>query len=838
MRSKLGLSMSLERAALDLFVIKRRSEAPRKPLEDEAPVPATLEKAAEPEAEGASAALRVGSVVALCLSLSFNGCIGQLSNDPTTDGDALLGAVSLSAKVASATEVDFSWTIGSIHPSQLVVKRGPSTSSLANLATLSAAAMSDVDSTVTAGNTYYYRIIATTPNGVRYGSQVVSVLTPSASACGDGVCDDSETCTSCSADCGACPDIAIPSGGQACGGAPENSSATITCPAGTVISQITFASYGTPTGSCGSFSPSSCNATTSISLVSGLCLGKASCTVSASNQVFGDPCVGTYKQLDIQATCNGQPAPDMATSLQLDMASPLDLSQSAPDTTPTSCAAGATCVNVSASAGAKGSVSPSGSVSVPYGQDQTFTITPASGYQVSSVLIDGVSYGAVTTYTFYRTYANHTISAAFSPIVSGAACTGSCYVTPTGSGTKNGSDWNNAMSWPSANLVRGTTYYLAGSGTVYAARNLSTPVSGDLYINITKATAANSSKVAGWNSLFGTNQALFDSTLVITTSNWVIDGQTRDESNWFKGPSYGFQFTNLNFTTMILVEAGNSNVTIRYVHFLGGLMTASTPEAGMAIDARGAGAASFDAVTWNTGMIASRNYGEAGYDTFEYALNKDPLIEYNAIWGAQGSATNHGNAIELFWTAYGSTTRYNLLRDSYNGGYPGSLVGGSSSPVSIGWASYLGGKTEVYGNVLDGYGGFAIEACPAGSAWGSGGIGYNELIYNNTIVSRLEDTTYAAISVDWQNTSGNEVFNNVMVSTITNGQGAAGVFTFGNNFGSSDTSAFVNYADSGSDPRDLHLSRSVGNSTPLPPPYNVDMNGTIYTSHSIGAYSY
>ena len=69
---------------------------------------------------------------------------------------------------------------------------------------------------------------------------------------------------------------------------------------------------------------------------------------------------------------------------------------------------------ISASAGANGTISPSGSVSVSQGTSRAFTITANSGYKVQGVLVDGVSVGAVTTYTFSSVTANHTISASFS----------------------------------------------------------------------------------------------------------------------------------------------------------------------------------------------------------------------------------------------------------------------------------------------------------------------------------------------------------------------------------------------------------------------------------------
>ena len=68
---------------------------------------------------------------------------------------------------------------------------------------------------------------------------------------------------------------------------------------------------------------------------------------------------------------------------------------------------------ITASAGTGGSIDPSGAVSVDYGADQSFTITPGTGYHVADVLVDGTSVGAVTTYTFENVAADHTIAASF-----------------------------------------------------------------------------------------------------------------------------------------------------------------------------------------------------------------------------------------------------------------------------------------------------------------------------------------------------------------------------------------------------------------------------------------
>jgi hypothetical protein len=90
---------------------------------------------------------------------------------------------------------------------------------------------------------------------------------------------------------------------------------------------------------------------------------------------------------------------------------------------------------ITASAGANGSISPSGAVSQSAGSSRTFTISPNSGYHVANVSVDGVSVGAVSSYTFNNIVAAHTIAASFSvdtyTITATAGANGS--ITPSGS---------------------------------------------------------------------------------------------------------------------------------------------------------------------------------------------------------------------------------------------------------------------------------------------------------------------------------------------------------------------------------------------------------------------
>jgi hypothetical protein len=68
---------------------------------------------------------------------------------------------------------------------------------------------------------------------------------------------------------------------------------------------------------------------------------------------------------------------------------------------------------ITATAGANGSITPAGASSVTYGSSRAYTITANTGYSIASVLVDGASVGAVSSYTFSAVNANHTISAQF-----------------------------------------------------------------------------------------------------------------------------------------------------------------------------------------------------------------------------------------------------------------------------------------------------------------------------------------------------------------------------------------------------------------------------------------
>ena len=98
-------------------------------------------------------------------------------------------------------------------------------------------------------------------------------------------------------------------------------------------------------------------------------------------------------------------------------------------------------VTVTVTSGANGSISPS-TGTLACGSNAMYTITPNSCYSIADVVVDGVSVGAVSSYTFININVNHTISASFTQltysITASAGPNGT--VTPAGTSTVNCGD--------------------------------------------------------------------------------------------------------------------------------------------------------------------------------------------------------------------------------------------------------------------------------------------------------------------------------------------------------------------------------------------------------------
>ena len=126
----------------------------------------------------------------------------------------------------------------------------------------------------------------------------------------------------------------------------------------------------------------------------------------------------TAEMLDISVTLSYPTAPDMRHTGSYEIRLSITGNDSryelvAVNGTLTISAIPVPCYRIQVFSGAYGSISPSRDTLVWQGSDITFTITPAQGYSIADVKVDGRSVGAVKQYTFRNVTADHTIEAVF-----------------------------------------------------------------------------------------------------------------------------------------------------------------------------------------------------------------------------------------------------------------------------------------------------------------------------------------------------------------------------------------------------------------------------------------
>ncbi|MGJ8591239.1 MAG: T9SS sorting signal type C domain-containing protein [Aquaticitalea sp.] len=157
--------------------------------------------------------------------------------------------------------------------------------------------------------------------------------------------------------------------------------------------------------------------------------------------------------------------------------------------------------NITASAGINGTISPNGSTSVNCGSNQTYNFTPESGYIVDDVLVDGVSVGSPSSYTFNSINAPHTVSVTF--VVYVGPCLEEDFESGLPTSYSTASFTLNSGSWELTNVIRGNAGVTSGS---YSAQlrsatnsNIISPILTEIvdYItfNITGSTSSGAYQV-------------------------------------------------------------------------------------------------------------------------------------------------------------------------------------------------------------------------------------------------------------------------------------------------------------------------------------------------------
>jgi len=143
-------------------------------------------------------------------------------------------------------------------------------------------------------------------------------------------------------------------------------------------------------------------------------------------------------------------------------------------------------LTIAASAGSGGTISPSGNVLVNYGVTSTFAITPLGGNGINNVVVDGVSQGSISSYTFTNVTSNHTLSATFvivpPPVVDNAV--GATNLAPGMAqlwGSLNNGPADVRVYWGSSDGGTNGPWANTNLLTAMASGSFSTNVSGLLY---------------------------------------------------------------------------------------------------------------------------------------------------------------------------------------------------------------------------------------------------------------------------------------------------------------------------------------------------------------------
>jgi hypothetical protein len=362
------------------------------------------------------------------------------------------------------------------------------------------------------------------------------------------------------------------------------------------------------------------------------------------------------------------------------------------------------------------------------------------------------------------------------------------FIRDGASGSSPCSDWTNACDqFPT--LVSGDTYYVADG----SYNSVTVDVTN---VTVKKCTSGDHGTETGYVSTYCDGQATIDS-FVINNDGLTVNGQTRNDSDWSDGNSYGFRITSFTASTSISGAICASNLSVSYVN-AGGAPVGDPPTNGVDQVFYIGGFAEYCS-SWTL----SRLYVHDSKTTFHInGSNGTNLLEYSYITQGWSKESFRGQIAASGWTI-----RHNTFKDSCQGDY--TDPGGSACTGII--AMFDGGPwndTKIYGNVF-----WTTNAAPmqdgilviGGTLENPTGVE----IYNNTFAG-FEDGNIAILV---RGSSG--VCRNNLAYDNIGGVGYSCTTTSNNTDAGADP--FVSYAGG-----NFHLSAGTSAGTTLGSPYNVD----------------
>ncbi len=276
---------------------------------------------------------------------------------------------------------------------------------------------------------------------------------------------------------------------------------------------------------------------------------------------------------------------------------------------------------ITASAGANGSITPSGAVSVNYGADQSFTIAATTtGYRVADVLVDGVSVGAVTSYTFTDVQAAHTIAASFEiipqveyTITASAGANGS--ITPSGAViVTEGANQSFTIAATTTGyrvadvLVDGVSVGAVTSYTftdVQAAHTIAASFEINTYTITASAGANGSITPSGAVSVnYDADQSF---TIAATTTGYRVADVLVDGVS--VGAVTSYTFTDVQAAHTIAASFAADTFTLSYTAGTGGTLSGTTPQTvaygGSGTEVTAVPNTGYHFVSWSDGILTA-----------------------------------------------------------------------------------------------------------------------------------------------------------------------------------------------------------------------------------------
>jgi hypothetical protein len=430
-------------------------------------------------------------------------------------------------------------------------------------------------------------------------------------------------------------------------------------------------------------------------------------------------------------------------------------------------------------------------------------------------------------------------------------------VTPGGSGSRTGADWNNAFAGLPGTLVRGDIYYLA-DGNYGHQLTLSTAESGTRVIELRKAQSYDNCTSTGWNTgTMGSAQAVWTwgssgSMVSITSGYWTINGNGNGAAT-----EVGCGGVNANPPATMLGSAptitacgikidastcpttslrgcdngsgemhgGGSNIIWKSVEWKG---------QGLNSNGNNDSETYFWFATPSPNMVVTHSYLHNASTTYITNANggwDNGTFSYNYCWGLFDGSNNHGEALQDTGTDSGTVIHHNVFRDQNDNGVLVFVdpVSGTHSNFqfydNFDWCSQGNSCRHSDG----------VVACINSSQTCTGFVIANNVIMggnNNCGITATNPGSYTVRNNIWYNCSPAPIGGNTVEdhnSWLNSGSGGGGTGDVTQTSGA--PNPFVNWpAGNFNLAYENALWNNRANLSSLGAQYNIDLNGATFTT--------